>query len=85
MQSRLLVSRQHQNENEWREGGHYSLFSQFRRKQVIYRKNHELFGKIHDDRQVARMAAHVIAGSAVYVCVVLGSQSEFCVRYGDFK
>ena len=34
MQSRLLVSRQQQNENEWREGGH-SLFSQFRRKQVI--------------------------------------------------
>ena len=23
-------------------------------------------------------------GSAVYVCVVLGSQSELCARYGDF-
>ena len=29
--------------------------------------------------------ATIGCGSAVYVCVVLGSQSELCARYGDFK
>ena len=29
--------------------------------------------------------ATVEVRSTVYVCVVLGSQSELCARYGDFK
>ena len=50
MQSRLFVSRQLINIKMKMNGviTHYLLFSQFRRKQVIYRKHHELFGKIHE-------------------------------------
>ena len=47
MQSRLFVSHQHQNENEWREEVIIHSLEGNKTSDIIYRKHHELFGKIH--------------------------------------